>query len=81
MCFFFVFSVFLNVILVSYKSEIAFQPLAPGVFLSQQILSVGLGSFFIHITKNYFVLLSSIPNRMATYRNKWVVISHLIKLI
>lgn len=33
--FFLCFSVFLNVILVSYKSEIAFQPLAPGVFLSQ----------------------------------------------
>lgn len=32
---FFFFSVFLNVILVSYKSEIAFQPLTPDVFLSK----------------------------------------------
>lgn len=86
--FFLCFSVFLNVILVSYKSEIAFQPLAPGVFLSQPrffffylpILSVGLGSFFIHITKNYVVLLNSIHNGMASYRNIWVVISRLIKL-
>lgn len=70
--FFLCFSVFLNVILVSYKSEIAFQPLAPGVFLSQPR--------FFFFTCQYWVLLNSIHNEMASYRNIWVVISRLIKL-
>ena len=79
---FFCFSVFLNVILVSYKSEIAFHPLAPGVFLSQQRFLI---FFFFLLGKsecwsgfllysqheNYFVLLNRIPNGMATYRNIW----------